>query len=212
MLTLPYRLFPLLPTSSTEVSKKWSLRSKIIWRGNYLLSFTISLRNPFISSLQHCINITMLSSITINYNFLSLCLFTLIGRQKSKGPPHPSSPNKQFTCIFLHSIHKRFLENRTIFFFLSLSWRSLLLLFFTHQGILKRRSSIHELNGYHPGDSRVNNSTHKLPFYKTSFFLLSRSPPDDSWCFFLFYEFSIMINLLTIYLLHCFFFNHTLFF
>ena len=116
MLTLPYRLFPLLPTSSTEVSKKWSLRSKIIWRGNYLLSFTISLRNPFISSLQHCINITMLSSITINYNFLSLCLFTLIGRQKSKGPPHPSSPNKQLTCIFLHSIHKRFLENRTIFF------------------------------------------------------------------------------------------------
>ena len=151
MLTLPYRLFPLLPTSSTEVSKKWSLRSKIIWRGNYLLSFTISLRNPFISSLQHCINITMLSSITINYNFLSLCLFTLIGRQKSKGPPHPSSPNKQLTCIFLHSIHKRFLENRTIFFSLSLSWRSLLLLFFTHQGILKRRSSIHELNGYHLG-------------------------------------------------------------
>ena len=85
MLTLPYRLFPLLPTSSTEVSKKWSLRSKIIWRGNpQLLSFTISLRNPFISSLQHCINITMLSSITINYNFLSLSVSSLSSGAKNQ--------------------------------------------------------------------------------------------------------------------------------
>ena len=154
MLTLPYRLFPLLPTSSTEVSKKWSLRSKIIWRGNYLLSFTISLRNPFISSLQHCINITMLSSITINYNFLSLSvsvssLSSGAKNQKALLIHHlqTNSSLASFCILFI----KGFLKTEQYFFSLSLSWRSLLLLFFTHQGILKRRSSIHELNGYHLG-------------------------------------------------------------
>ena len=170
MLTLPYRLFPLLPTSSTEVSKKWSLRSKIIWRGNYLLSFTISLRNPFISSLQHCINITMLSSITINYNFLCLSVSSLSSGAKNQKALliHHLQTNSSLASFCILFI-KGFLKTEQ-YFFLSLSFMTELASFILHTPRHSQKTIVHSrAQRLSPGDLRVNNSTHKHPFYKTSF-------------------------------------------
>ena len=193
MLTLPYRLFPLLQTSSTEGVQRsdhyvLKLSGEEILNSYHLRFPCATLSSPHcsIASTSQCYQ-----AHHINYNFSSLSLalslslsglFTLSSGAKKTKRPHPS-PNKPVTCISPCILFiKRFLEtDHFILFFILFHDGVCFFILHTQRHSQKTIVHFHELNSCHLGiDALIIHTQYSL--LQNTFFLfslLSRFPLDS---------------------------------